>query len=91
METRHIKALLESVAAGTLPVADALAKLRILPFEDLEFAHIDHHRALRKGFGEVVYGQDKSAAQIATIAVSYTHLTLPTMSTTCRSRWSPYH
>ena len=67
METRHIKALLESVAAGTLPVADALAKLRILPFEDLEFAHIDHHRALRKGVGEVVYGQDKSAGQIATI------------------------
>jgi NCAIR mutase (PurE)-related protein len=67
METRHIKRLLESVAAGTLPVVDALTKLRALPFEDIGFAHIDHHRALRKGFGEVVYGQDKSTEQIIAI------------------------
>ena len=50
-----------------MSIEDALAQLRTLPFEDLGFARIDHHRALRRGFPEVVLGQGKTAEQIAAI------------------------
>jgi NCAIR mutase (PurE)-related protein len=59
--------LLEAVAAGKVPVREAVARLRHLAYEDIDFARIDHHRSLRKGFPEVVYGQGKSAAQIIAI------------------------
>src|SRR5262249_17269459 len=47
--------------------ADALARLRSLPFEDLGFANIDHHRSLRQGFPEVVFGAGKTVEQVAKI------------------------
>jgi NCAIR mutase (PurE)-related protein len=53
-----------------LGVDQVLQQLRDLPFEDLGFAKVDHHRALRKGFPEVVFGERKSPAQVATIARS---------------------
>jgi NCAIR mutase (PurE)-related protein len=56
--------MLESVADGQLAVKDAIEKLRHLSFEDIEYAHVDHHRSLRKGFPEVIYGQGKTADQI---------------------------
>jgi NCAIR mutase (PurE)-related protein len=59
--------LLEAVKAGALSVDEALRQLRDLPYEGLEFAHIDHHRALRKGFPEVVFGQGKTPEQVALI------------------------
>lgn len=67
-----LRDLLEQVHTGSLPVADAerqlLTYLRRLPFEDLGFARIDHHRAVRQGFPEVILGSGKTAAQIAAIA-----------------------
>ena len=62
-----MRRLLEQVASGSLGAAAALERLRHLPFEDLGFAKIDQHRALRRGVPEVIFGEGKSAAQIAAI------------------------
>jgi pyridinium-3,5-biscarboxylic acid mononucleotide synthase len=62
-----IAALLESVARGQTSVDDAMASLRDLPFKDLGYANVDHHRALRVGIPEVVLGAGKSFDQIAGI------------------------
>lgn len=67
MNPAMLQELLESVAVGQTPVGDALARLQNLYVEDIEYAHIDHHRSLRKGFPEVIFGQSKNAAQIAGI------------------------
>ena len=64
-----LKLLLDRVAAGDLPVAEAVAALQELPFEELGFATLDHHRALRKGAPEVIYCAGKTPEQVATIAV----------------------
>jgi hypothetical protein len=60
--------LLEEIRNGTVPVDEALERLRHLPYEDLGFASPDHHRALRKGFPEVVLGEGKTPEQAAAIA-----------------------
>jgi pyridinium-3,5-biscarboxylic acid mononucleotide synthase len=59
--------LLSEVRAGKLGVEQAVARLKHLPFEDLGFAKIDHHRSLRQGFAEVVFASGKTPAQVATI------------------------
>ena len=64
MDDQHLTTILKSVAAGQLSVKDALEKLRHLNFEDIEFAHVDHHRSLRKGFPEVIFGEGKTADQV---------------------------
>src|SRR5215831_9396336 len=63
-----IRELLERVRAGEASVEDALARLKDLPFADLGYAMVDHHRALRQGVPEVILGDGKSVAQIAGIA-----------------------
>jgi NCAIR mutase (PurE)-related protein len=68
MTTSHLKDLLIRVQRGTLSVEEALESLKTLPFEDLGFAKIDHHRALRKGFPEVILGQGKTLDHIVEIA-----------------------
>jgi NCAIR mutase (PurE)-related protein len=62
-----IRKLFEQVRAGKLSPDDAVDRLRHLPFEDLGFAKVDHHRGLRVGIPEVIFGQGKSPAQLATI------------------------
>jgi NCAIR mutase (PurE)-related protein len=64
----ELKKLLEAVRAGSLSGDEALNRLRNLPFEDLGFAKVDHHRALRQGFAEVIFGQGKTPKQVAEIA-----------------------
>jgi NCAIR mutase (PurE)-related protein len=72
MHRSELHALLDQVARGLKPTADAehelLEALRARPYEDLGFARVDHHRAIRHGFPEVVLGLGKTAAQIAAIA-----------------------
>ena len=68
MNQEQIRQLLEQVASGNLELDKALEQLRDLPFENLGFAHIDHHRALRTGFPEVIFGQGKTREQILSIA-----------------------
>jgi NCAIR mutase (PurE)-related protein len=64
----HIRALLEEVQNGRLALDEATEKLTHLPYEDLAFARVDHHRELRMGFPEVILGQGKTAEQICKIA-----------------------
>jgi NCAIR mutase (PurE)-related protein len=56
--------LLNSVAQGQLSVKAAANKLRHIAYEDIDYAHVDHHRSLRKGFPEVIFGQGKTADQV---------------------------
>jgi hypothetical protein len=67
MNKEAIRALLEEVSAGRLSVEAALARLRGLPYEDLGFAKVDQHRALRGGAPEAIFCQGKSAEQIVAI------------------------
>ena len=67
MDRTQIETLLSEVQAGTTSVADALERLRVLPFEDLGFAKLDHHRALRTGMPEVIFAESKTPAQVAAI------------------------
>src|SRR5215470_11876069 len=69
---KQLKDLLERVASGALDPETARAQLvdafRASPFEDLGYARVDHHRAIRQGFPEVVLGLGKTPAQVAAIA-----------------------
>ena len=67
MDAPRLRALLEEVRRGARTVDAAVAALADLPFADLGFARVDHHRALRTGAPEVVFGLGKTAAQIAAI------------------------
>lgn len=67
MDNRKLKELLEKVKSGDCAVDEALNSLKHLPSESLEFACVDHHRQLRTGFPEVVFGENKSAGQIIAI------------------------
>ena len=67
MNPESIRDLFQRVRSGKLLPDEAVARLRHLPFEDLDFAKIDHHRALRVGMPEVVFGQGKTPAQMAQI------------------------
>jgi NCAIR mutase (PurE)-related protein len=67
MDIRALKEFIKKIKDGTLGVDEAVARLRDLPYEDIGFASIDHHRALRKGFPEVIYAAGKKAEEIVTI------------------------
>ncbi|MDQ7094904.1 nickel pincer cofactor biosynthesis protein LarB [Desulfosporosinus sp. PR] len=67
MNEETIKALLESVKGGACTPEEALSQLKELPFEDLGFARLDHHRALRTGQSEVIFCQGKQPEQIISI------------------------
>ena len=67
MDSESVVKLLTEVRRGKVSVSQAVARLRHLPFEDLGFAKVDHHRALRQGFPEVIMGQGKQPKEIAAI------------------------
>jgi hypothetical protein len=68
MGEHELELLLKTVKDGDLSIDDALAKIKYLPFEDIGCAKIDHHRNLRLGYPEVIYGQSKTPIQIQEIA-----------------------
>ena len=68
MDREAIRRLLEAVSEGRLGVEDAVARLRTLPYENLGFARVDHHRALRGGAPEAIFCPGKTAAQVVAIA-----------------------
>ena len=68
MDEGDVRKFLEAVRRGSLPVESAVEQLRQWPYEDLGFAKIDHHRALRQGFPEVIFARKKTAKQVAEIA-----------------------
>jgi NCAIR mutase (PurE)-related protein len=67
MDRAQIEALLTEVHDGQTSVGEALERLRTLPFEDIGFAKLDHHRALRTGMPEVIFASGKTPAQVAQI------------------------
>lgn len=67
MYEQKIKKVMGEVAAKKISVANAVKQLKFLPFEDMGFAKLDHHRALRKGFPEAVFCQNKTPRQVAEI------------------------
>jgi NCAIR mutase (PurE)-related protein len=68
MDERRLRELLEGVSRGAASVEEAFARLRDLPYADLGYASVDHHRALRHGTPEVILGAGKTAAQVVGIA-----------------------
>jgi NCAIR mutase (PurE)-related protein len=68
MDPARLEQLLKRVQSGQVTVASALEELRYLPFADLGYAHVDHHRTLRLGVPEVILGEGKTVAQVAGIA-----------------------
>lgn len=70
MEPSALKELLEKVYNRSLPPDRAMELLKDLPFEDIGFAQVDHHRTLRKGFPEVVYCQGKTVEQVVAVVDS---------------------
>lgn len=68
MDPRHLHELLDRLEKGEIKAADAFERLKTLPFEDLGFARLDHHRALRTGYPETIFCQGKTTEQILAIA-----------------------
>ena len=68
MEQKELKQLLTKIADGKISVDDAVLKFKSMPFEDLGFAKVDHHRGIRQGAAEVIYGAGKTPEQITEIA-----------------------
>jgi len=64
MNQNNLTKILSMVAKGSLTVDNAVQQCKNISFEDIDFAHIDHHRSLRKGFPEVIFGQGKTSKQI---------------------------
>lgn len=67
MDAEKLKQLLENVKSGEVAIEDAMDKLKNLPFEDLGFAKVDHHRNIRNGYPEVIYSQGKTVEQVKAI------------------------
>jgi len=67
MYEQKIKRIMSKVKNNKMDIGKALKELKFLPFEDLGFAKVDHHRALRKGFPEVIFCQNKTTKQVVEI------------------------
>src|ERR1700751_5957514 len=70
MNQEQLRALFEQVRDGATDVDAAITRMRHMPFEDLGFAKVDHHRALRHGMPEVIFAKGKTAEQVVAIAAS---------------------
>lgn len=75
--------MLVDIREGRLGVEEALERLRVLPFEDLGYAKIDHHRNIRRGFPEVIFCQGKTAEQLLGIVKAVREKGLPVLGTRC--------
>ena len=70
MNQEYLKTMLDSVRQGGLSVDEAMRRLRHLPFQDIGCAQVDHHRHLRQGMPEMIFGEGKTAAQIVAITAA---------------------
>ena len=70
MDQDQLRTLFEQVRAGAVDIEAAMGRMRHMPFEDLGFAKVDHHRALRHGMPEVIFAQGKTPEQVVAIAES---------------------
>ena len=83
MRAEQLEALLAEVAAGRLSPAAGVERLRHLPFEDLKFARLDHHRAIRQGHPEVVFAEGKTVEQLVAICERLAAVTGGFLCTRC--------
>ncbi len=83
MEENRIKKLLEDVAAGRVTASEAVERLRTLPFEDMHYAKVDHHRSLRRGIPEVIFCQGKTDEQIIGISGKMIEKGVDLLATRC--------
>ena len=81
MNEKDIKKILRDVKKGSMSESAAFETLKTLPFEDLGFANIDHHRSIRKGFPEVIYGKGKTSEQLIAILKSMSAKKCPVLAT----------
>jgi NCAIR mutase (PurE)-related protein len=72
MDEKHVRTMLAAVADGSCSIDKALTSLKTAPFSDLGYAKVDHHRELRQGVAEIIYGEGKTAVQIQGICDSMT-------------------
>lgn len=101
MDKQALRALLEGVRDGSVTPEAAMTKLRVAPFEDLGYARVDHHRGIRQGANEVIFGLNKTPAQILGIAKSMldagcrdilvTRISLETAQAVCAEVNMVYH
>jgi NCAIR mutase (PurE)-related protein len=70
MDTRELRSLFQNLKNGDIDIDDVLDRLKHLPFEEIDCATVDHHRALRQGFPEVILGEGKSVGQIERIVTA---------------------
>jgi len=68
LNSNKLKQILESIKSGGVSVEDAISKLKHLPYEDISFAKVDHHRHLRQGVPEVIFAAGKTEEQVISIA-----------------------
>jgi NCAIR mutase (PurE)-related protein len=83
MEETRLRELLMNVARGEIAVEEALDRLRVLPFEDLGFAKVDHHRSIRRGLPEVILCEGKTTDQIVSIARNIVERGVNLLATRC--------
>lgn len=81
MKPESLRKLLSEVAAGRLTPEQAETKLAFLPFEDLGFARIDHHRSLRRGFPEAIFGEGKVPSELSAILRAFRSHGVPALVT----------
>ncbi|MEZ5351612.1 MAG: nickel pincer cofactor biosynthesis protein LarB [Bryobacteraceae bacterium] len=86
MDETQLKNLLAQVKDGSVDVEEAIGRLRHMPFEDLGFAKVDHHRALRQGMPEVIFGQGKSPDHVLAIATKLLERSANVLATRCEQR-----
>src|ERR1035437_6770967 len=68
MDQEQLRSLFEQVRSGAVDIDAAIVRMRHMPFEDLGFAKVDHHRALRHGMSEVIFAKGKTPEQVVAIA-----------------------
>ena len=86
MNPEDLRKLLEGVKKGKIPIDAAVGRLKTLPFEDIGFATLDHHRSLRKGFPEVIWGEGKTSSQITMIIKKMLNKNYPVLVTRVDAR-----
>ena len=89
MNEKDIKKILSNVKKGSLSELQAFEDLKTLPFEDLGFANIDHHRSIRRGFPEVIYGKGKTTEQIIKILKNMAAKKCPILATRINDKKAP--
>ena len=89
MNEKDLKKILNDVKKGSMSDTQALEALKTLPFEDLGFANIDHHRSIRQGFPEVIYGKGKTTEQIIKIMENMSLKKSPVLATRIDKKKAP--